>query len=148
MLRREAPGSTSMPDNIRLTLQVLGSLAIIFGALWWMWRLPGEAVTASAAATVLAFGSAWLGVVSVGFAAGLGLLHDAEWPVAVSVALWAAALATGGLTLWVYRRTPAEQMSEAVLMQRLQARVGIILGLLAVGLWYAFVITHAANLPP
>lgn len=135
-----------MSDEIRLTIQVIVSLAIIFGVLWWMWRLPGEPGAASHWSSVLSFCSAWLGLAAVGVGVWLWwTVRPERWAVA-AVLVWAAALATGLLALWTWRRTPAERLPEEVLLQRLQARVGVGLGLLAVALWYAFMITHLAAL--
>jgi hypothetical protein len=58
------------------------------------------------------------------------------------VAIWAAAVSLGGLGLWTYRHTPPEQMTEPIQWQRMQARIGITFGLLAVILWYAFMIRN------
>ncbi len=135
-----------MSDELRLTLQVVGSLAIIFGVLWWMWRIPGEAVNGSLAAAVLAFCSVWIGVAAIGVVAWLWWsAHPGPWAVA-SVLVWAAAISSGLLALWTYRHTPAGAMSEEVLLQRLQARVGVGLGLVAVTMWYIFLIVRFSTL--
>lgn len=135
-----------MPDEIRLTLQVIVSLMIIFGVLWWMWRIPGEPVTASLAATTLSFVSVWLGVASVGVAMWLWWTSNPQSWAITSVLIWAAALSTGLLALWTYRHTPVDRMPEEVILQRFQARVGVGLGLLAVVLWYIFMIVRFSSL--
>jgi len=137
-----------MSDEIRLTIQVVVSLVIIFGVLWWMWRIPGEAVTASISATVLAFCSVWIGVAAIGVVGWLWwTAHPGPWAV-VSVLIWAAALSTGLLALWTYRHTPRDRMPEEVLLQRVQARVGVALGLIAVVMWYVFMIVRLSMLAP
>lgn len=135
-----------MSDEIRLTIQVVISLGIIFGVLWWMWRLPGEAAPGSTLAAALAFCSVWIGVGAVVVAGWLWWTSRPQLWAVVTVLIWAAALSTGLLALWTYRHTPIEQMPEEVLLQRLQARVGIGLGLVAVALWYAFMISRFSTL--
>ncbi len=135
-----------MTDEIRLTLQVIVSLLIIFGVLWCMWRIPGEPVTASLAATTLSFVSVWLGVASVVVTLWLWWTSQPQTWAITSVLIWAAALSSGLLALWTYRHTPVDRMPEEVLLQRLQARVGVGLGLVAVTLWYIFMITRFAGL--
>lgn len=135
-----------MTDEIRLTIQVIVSLMIIFGVLWWMWRIPGEPVTASLAATTLSFVSVWVGVASVGVALWLWWTSNPQMWAITSVLIWAAALSSGLLALWTYRHTPVDRMPEEVLLQRLQARVGVGLGLVAVVLWYIFMIVRFSSL--
>lgn len=137
-----------MNDVVRLTIQVIVSLGIIYGGLWWMWRLPGKPILDSAAAPILALGSVWLGLGAVGTAIWLWWTSVPDVWVVIVVGLYSAALATGGFCLWIYRATPAESMTDEILMQRLQARVGIALGLLAVALWYVFILTHKTVLTP
>ena len=135
-----------MSDEVRLTIQVVVSLMIIFGVLWWMWRIPGEAVAGSLSATVLAFCSVWIGVGAIGVAAWLWwTAQPGPWAV-VSVLVWAAAISTGLLALWTYRHTPVDQMAAEVHLQRLQARVGVIFGLVAVFMWYVFMIVRLSAL--
>lgn|GEM_PF-6266576 len=137
-----------MTDEIRLTIQVIVSLIIIFGVLWWMWRIPGEPVTASLAATTLSFSSVWLGVASVLVAAWLWWTTQPQFWAITTVLIWAAALSTGLLALWTYRHTPLERMPEEVQLQRLQARVGITLGLISITLWYIYMIVRFSTLTP
>ena len=135
-----------MTDELRLTIQVIVSLMIIFGVLWWMWRIPGEPVTASLAATTLSFASVWLGVASVGVAMWLWWTSQPQMWAITSVLMWAATLTSGLLALWTYRHTPVDRLPEEVLLQRLQARVGVGLGLLAIFLWYIFIIVRFSSL--
>ncbi len=135
----------AISDTLRLSIQVTVSIAFIIGVSWYLWRLPGEAVTESAAAPLLAFASAWLGLIAVGAGAAQWWVSDPDRWVVLVVLLYAAAISTGGFALWTYRHTPASQMTEPIQMQRFQARAGIVLGFLAVVLWYVFILTH---LPP
>lgn len=137
-----------MDDGLRLTIQVLGSLVVIFGVLWVMWRRPGPEVPDSPAAAVLAFASVWTSLAAIGVCIWLWWTGKPDAWVVVSALLWSAGLALGGYALWTYRHKPADQMPEELLTQRLQARVGIVLGLIAVMLWYIFVLTHKAILTP
>jgi len=109
-----------MTDELRLTIQVIVSLMIIFGVLWWMWRIPGEPVTASLAATTLSFASVWLGVASGGVAMWLWWPSQPQMWAITSVLMWAATLTSGLLALWTYRHTPVDRLPEEVLLQRLQ----------------------------
>ncbi len=136
-----------MPDEIRLTIQVVVSLLIIFGVLWWMWRIPGEAIRGSVAAAMLAFVSVWFGVASIGAAAWLWWTSVPQFWAVSTVLIWAAAISTGLLALWTYRHTPVDQMPEEVHLQRMQARLGVALGLVAVALWYIYMITRFSGLP-
>ena len=145
MQLRARPGAR-MSDELRLTIQVVISLMIIFGVLWWMWRLPGEAVEGSNAATTLSFSSVWLGVASIVVAVWLWWTDDPQFWAVTTVMMWAAALSTGLLALWTYRHTPIDRMAEEVLLQRLQARVGVGLGLVSIALWYAFMILRFSTL--
>lgn len=124
-----------------MTLLVLGSLLIIFGGLWWMFRIPGEAVIESASAPILAFVSVWLGVAAAGQGAWMWIRNHPELLISTAIT-YAAALSTAGWALWTYRHTPPDQMTEEIQLQRLQSRVGIALGLVAVFLWYTFIFTH------
>lgn len=136
-----------MSEEIRLTIQVLVSLLIIFGALWWMWRIPGEATTGSIAATMLAFVSIWFGVASIAAAVWLWWTSVPQFWAVTTVLIWAAAISTGLLALWTYRHTPPDQMPEEVHLQRMQARVGVALGMVAVALWYTYTISRFSRLP-
>ena len=137
-----------MSIEVQLTLKVLASIAFIFFVLWCMWRVKGDPVTDSAAAPILALASSWAGLASVATAGWLWISKQPDIWVVIDVIFWAAAISTGGLAMWVYRFTPAEQMTEPIQMQRMQARVGIGLGLAAVTLWYVFVLSHKSILTP
>ncbi len=137
-----------MTEEVRLTLQVVVSAIFIFVVLVGVWRIPGAAVLDSALAPVLAFSSVWVGLASVVVGGYLWFAGNADAWVFVHVLVWAAAITLGSLALWIYRHTPAEQMTEPIQMQRGQARVGLFFGVMAVVLWYIFVITHAGAVTP
>jgi len=139
-----------MNEEVRLTIQVLISAGIIYGVIWWMWRIKGEPIVDSAAAPVLAFASVWAGLASVVVGGYLWFASAAacDWWVPIHVGVWSLAICFSGLSMWIYRQTPAEQMSEPIQLQRAQARIGLILGLVGVVLWYVFVLTHKAPLTP
>lgn len=137
-----------MSIELQLTLKVVASLAFIFFVLWCMWRIKGEPVTDSPAAPILALASTWAGLASVATAIWLWITSQPDIWVVIDVIFWAAAISSGGLAMWVYRHTPPTQMTEPIQMQRMQARVGIGLGLAAVALWYVFILSHKPILTP
>ncbi len=135
-------------ETIRLTIQVLASAAVIYAVIWWVFRMPGPAVTNSAAAPVLAFCSVWVGLLSVVVGAWLWFTAKEDIWVPVHVVIWSLAITLAAFSLWIYRHTPAQQMTEPIQLQRAQARTGLILGLIAVVIWYIFVISHKQPLTP
>lgn len=132
-----------MEADVRLTFQVLVSLGIILGVVWWVWRLPGSPVTDSASAPYLALGSVWIGLAAVLHNIRLWLDPLAPVVIATGVILYALAITAGYFALWTYRATPPEMMFEPIVLQRQQARMGIGLGLLAVALWYLILLRAA-----
>lgn len=138
-----------MPNEaVRLTIQVILSIAFIFGVLWIMFRVKGEPVTDSSAAPLLAFTSIWLGVAAIALGIILWWAANPDPWVVVTVLAYAGAISIGGLALWIYRHTPPEMTTEPIRMQKLQARIGIAMGLTAVALWYVFIFTHKPILTP
>lgn len=133
---------------MRLTIQVVVSAGIIYGVIWWVFRMPGEAVVDSAAAPILAFCSVWVGLLSVVVGGWLWVTSKEDVWVPVHVVIWSIAITMAAFSLWIYRHTPGEQMTEPIQMQRAQARVGLILGLVGVVLWYVFVVTHKQVFTP
>lgn len=134
-----------MSEELRLTMQVVLSAAFIFAVLFGVWRIPGEAVTDSAVAPLLAFSSVWVGISSVVVGGYLWIAANQDTWVFIHVLVWSAAISLAGFSLWIYRHTPAEQMTEPIQLQRAQARIGLFFGIIAVVLWYIFVITHASR---
>lgn len=130
-----------------LAIQLLISALIILGVLWFMWKLPRRGEALFGWAPPLALLSAWLGLAGVATSLLLWLLPTPDrWIAVVFLLLDPAALAAGILVLWIYRGMDSH--TEAVAMQRIQAKVGIGLGLLAVAIGYAFVMTHKAVFTP
>lgn len=139
-------GIDEMADDLRLTMQVLVSMAIIVGVVWWVWRLPGEAITESASAPYLSLGSVWAGLAAV--LHNFLLVKNPFSPVTITigVVLYAIAISAGYLALWTYRYTSPATMTEPIHMQRMQARIGLGLGILAVTMWYV-ILLNAAPVP-
>ena len=130
-----------------LFLQVVISLLVVTGVIGLMWRMPNPQGALLGWAPPLALVSPWVGLVS---AMGAGLLWwlpnpDAGLPV-VLLLLTPGALACGVLVLWLYRGKC--DLPETVRLQRMQAKVGIVLGLVGVALAYAFVLTHKKPFTP
>lgn len=125
-----------------LTLQVLGSLALIAAVVWFVFKLPGGGEALLGWASPLALFSAWAGLLGLGLTVLLWVLPWPDyWLVAAFLGFYPAALASGVLVLWLYREETSP--AEGVEAQLLQARVGIALALFAVALGYVFVFTHA-----
>lgn len=137
-----------MDEALRLSLQVIVSLLIIFGVLWWVWRLPAKPTTESSAAPVLAFGSVWFGLAALAVDGWLWFTPNPDAWVVVETLLYAGTLTTGYLAVWIYRGTPETMRSDEVQMQRLQAQVGLTLGIFAVIFWYLFILVHKPILTP
>ena len=103
----------------RVAMQVGASVLLVAVVLYFMWRMPRRGDALAGWAPPLAFMSAWSGLLAVVFSALLWVL---PYPV-----------------LWIHRGATA---SEPVDMQRLQARVGVALGAVAVAIGYVYVMTH------
>lgn len=131
----------------RLTLQVILSGLLVITVLWFMWKLPRKNNGHFDWAPPLALLSAWGGALS---AIASGLLWVVQFPdswlVLVLLVLDPGAIGAGALVLWIYRGNEATH--ESIHLHRLQARVGIVLGLLAVTLGYVFVMTNKMILTP
>lgn len=131
---------------MRLTLQVLASALIVAGVLVFMWRLPRRGEWLYPWAPPLALGSAWLGLLALVLTALLWVLPAPDaWLVVLFLALDPAAIAAAVLVHWIYRGAAG---SETIELQRLQAKVGLTLGVLAVALGYAYVMTHKTLFTP
>lgn len=140
--------TVQMNEAVRLTIQVIISLAIIYAGIWGMFRIPGKPVLDSAAAPILAFSSVWVGMVSIITAIYLWITAIPDIWVVVVVIAYSAAISIAGFCMWIYRHTPPSQFTEPIHLQRLQARVGIMLGMISVVLWYIFILTHKQILTP
>jgi len=130
-----------------VTTQVIASAFIVLAVLWWMWRLPRKGATYDAWAAPLALGSAWAGL--LGLVLSL-LLWLVPFPDALVVALFLVidpiAIGTGTLVFWIYRGLLLSE--EEIDMQRVQAKVGLVLGIAAVAIGYIYVMTHKTPFTP
>lgn len=130
-----------------LSLQLVVSALIVLGVLWFMWRLPRRGEPLFPWAPPLAIISVWGGLLALAGSALLWLLpYPDRWVVLLFLILDPAAIATGTLVLWIYRGH--EGTWETIALQRLQARVGIALGLLAVAVGYLYVLSHKTPMTP
>ena len=130
-----------------LLVQVTASLLLLAGVLFFMWRLPKRSGAHFRWAPPLALLSPWAGLAAVLASALLWVVSQPDpWVAAVLLVLGPLSIGTGILVLWMYRRI--DDPPPAALLHRLQARVGIGLGLLAVALGYAFVLTHKTPFTP
>lgn len=131
---------------MELAVKLISSALIVLGVLVFMWRLPKAGASVLAASPLLALLAPWAGLLSV---AGSILIwfvsYPDPWLVALFLVVDPAAIALGVLVLWIQRGQPFE---EAVSLQRMQANVAIALGLVAVALGYAFVMTHKTPFTP
>ena len=135
-----------MSPSIRVSLQVLASLLLVAAVLWFMWRLPRKSESLFGWAPPLALGSAWAGLLSLIVSALLWWLPSPDvWIVILFLALDPAAVAGGVLVHWIYRGHDDDQ---TIANQRLQASVGVVLGLLAVAVGYTYVMTHKTIFTP
>jgi len=136
---------------MRLTFQVVVSVLIVLAVLWWMWRLPRRDGAWFGWAPPLALVSAWSGMIGLILSLLLWILpYPDSWLVLVFLVLDPAAIGAGTLVRWIYRDYETFDDAEArtVDMQRIQANVGIMLGIAAVALGYFYVMTHKAPLTP
>ncbi len=116
---------------------------LVATVVWWMWRLPATENAYYGWAPPLALGSAWLGLIALAAGAAMWVLPYPDILITVCfLAIDPAAICMGTLVLWIYRRD--ESALETVQQQRLQARIGVVLGLLAVVVGYSFVFAHKA----
>ena len=130
-----------------ITGKVLVSALLVAGVLWFMWRLPRRGQRLFGSAPPLALGSAWAGLIAAVVSALLWWLpHPDRWVTALFLFVDPAAVAAGVLVLWIYRGW--RDGGETVSAQRIQARVGIALGLLAVALGYWFVMSRKDPFTP
>lgn len=126
-----------------IAVKVIFSLLIVAGVIFFMWRMPVREGAYFTWAPLLAIGSVWSGLASLVGSLLLftGLLSGPDqWLVILFLLLDPFAIAGGVLTLWIYRRQPTTEAT--ILAQKLQARVGIVIGLLAVAVGYVYVMTH------
>ena len=135
--KNEGNSDFTMP----LWLKVALSFLLVAIVIWWMWRLPRRGESYFNWAPALALLSVWMGLIALVVSLGLWVV---AWPdpviAAVFLALDPVALTTGTLVLWIYRHY--ETTEPTVSNQKLQARVGLTMGFLAVAAGYLFVMTY------
>lgn len=127
-------------------LQVTLSVFIVVVVLWFMFRMPGSSDNLLAWGAPLALGSVWAGLAAVVLSVQLWFIQYRDiWVALVFLIVDPGTLAAGVLVLWIHRRHEAD---EAVRMQRLQAIVGIALGVVAVAIGYIYVLGHKTPFTP
>ncbi len=133
-------------------LQVGASLLLVAAVLWYMWRLPRRGDGLFAWAPTLGLMSAWSGLLSLLATGCLWLLPEPDlFLPPVFLVLYPVAVGAGILVLWIYRPPLPPTVGEdaaALTAHRMQAWVGITLGLLATALGYLFVMTHKTPFTP
>jgi hypothetical protein len=126
---------------------LLVSFILVVAVLWFMFRLPPTGTTLFGWAPLLALATVWAGLAAVVLSGLLWVLRYPEvWVAVVLLFLDPLALASGVLVLWIYRGP--KEARQTVAMQRVQAVVGLSLGLLAVVIGYVYVMTHKAPFTP
>jgi hypothetical protein len=131
-----------------VAFQVLASLGVVAVVLFAMWRLPKASDTALVWAPSLALMSVWCGLFGVIGTACLWWVRTPDaWLPALLLVLLPGAVAGGVLVIWIYRKFEGDEaLMKTAEMQRLQARIGVTLGLLATAIGYSFVLLHKAPL--
>ncbi len=130
-----------------VTLQVAASFLLVGAVLYYMFRLPRRGEALYGWAPPLALLSVWSGLIAAVLSPLLWVVrHPDIWIVAFLLLLEPAALAAGTLVLWIYRGLDTAE--QTILVQRLQAKTGIGLGLIAVAVGYAYVLSHKTPFTP
>ena len=126
---------------MRVAIEVVVSVLVVAGVLWWMWRLPRRAEAGYAWAPLLALGSAWSGLIATVSAAALWVVTSPDhWLPVVLLLMAPGAISMGIWVLWIYRGT--RRALTTIDLQKAQAMVGIFLGLLATAAGYLYVLSH------
>lgn len=137
----------ALSEGLRVAIQVVASLALVAAVLLFMWKLPVSGERFFGWAPPLALLSAWCGLAAVILSILLWRLPSPDWWISTTLLILdPASLCFGVLVLWIYRKHDGDE--ETVHMQLIQARTGILLGLIAVALGYWFVMTHKAPFTP
>ena len=128
-------------------LQVAASFALVGAVIYYMFRLPRSGEALYGWAPPLALLSVWSGLVAVLLSPLLWVVRYPDlWIAAFLLLLEPAALAAGTLVLWIYRGLNTDE--QTILVQRLQAKIGVSLGLAAVAVGYAYVLCHKTPFTP
>lgn len=135
--------------------QLLASAILVAAVLFFMWRLPPAGEGLLPWAPPLALLSAWSGLIALVVSLALWILpYPDRWLTALFLALDPAAVGSGTLVLWLYRghRHTGEQdgagPADPAAAHRMQAKVGLSLGLAAIVAGYIFVMTHKTPFTP
>ena len=91
--------------------------------------------------------SAWIGLVTFLLAAGMVVHRPMMTDLAVTVVLWLGSpgsMCLAGLVLWAYRKEPGDP---AIHGQRVQAKVAIVMSILAAALVYILIIYSQKLVP-
>jgi hypothetical protein len=137
----------AMGDGVRVAVQVVASLGLLFAVLFVMWKLPLSGDRFYGWGPPLAISSAWSGLAACGLSVLMWVMPSPDtWVVWAMLVVDPASLCTGILVLWIYRKYGDGE--ETVLNQITQAKVGIMLGLIAVAIGYWFVMTHKMPFTP
>ena len=132
---------------MRIALQLILSALIVVAVIWTIFRIPREGQALFGWAPRMALLSVWTSLAAVVLAGATWLLPAADVWIALSLLVVdPASLAAGVGVLWIYRGLVTDQPT--VTMQRLQAKLGILLGLVAVAIGYSYVLTHKAPFTP
>jgi len=124
-----------------LPYKVGGSLLLVVAVVWWMWRLPRASDALLGWGPALALFSTWTGLMAVVSSFALWVVPSPDrWLPAILMLLDPACCAAGVLVLWLYRGYEGQEAT--VSYQRLQAKVGIGLGIAAIAVGYLYVMTH------
>ncbi len=127
-----------------LWLQVTLSFVLVTMVLFFMWRLPRRGESFFGWAPPLALISVWAGLMAVVCAVITWFVSRPDPLIAASLLFVdPAAITTGTLVLWIYRRY--ESPEQTIGQQRIQAVVGIVLGILAVVVGYVFVFVYRTS---
>jgi hypothetical protein len=141
------PFTLALDDGPRVAIQVIASIGLVLVVLGFMWRLPASGERFFGWAPPLALMSAWAGLLGVIFSVLLWIMPMPDlWITGILLVLDPAAMCAGILVMWIYRHH--QGVEETIHMQLTQARVGILLALVAVTVGYLYVMTHKAPFTP
>ena len=128
---------------MHISLKLALSALLVAAVLVFMWRIPRRDESYFNWAPPLALISAWLGLIALAVSLLLWLLPRPGPVIALLLlVLDPAAVCAGTLVLWIYRGYESSQ--DTIGRQKLQARVGIVLGIAAVAAGYTFIFWHKA----
>lgn len=133
-----------MGIDVQLTIQLLVSALIVIAVIFFMWKLPRREGAFYGWGAPLALVSAWLGLIAVIGSICLWFVSSPDhWVVVLFLGFDPASIGAGVLVLWIFRGAGEGKTFDGapIELQRVQAKTGIMLGLIAVVLGYTFVMT-------